>query len=318
VKSAAPYTRLERTTFDRVVDFVATGGYALRTYERYARIRQTKDGRWRISHPRLAQQYRLNVGTIVESPMLNVRLTRRRRLGANVRGGPVLGKVEEYFLETLTRGDTFLFSGRVLRFEGIRENECFVSNASGEDAMVPAYAGGKLPLSTYLAGEVRAMPAYPVRRQALPEPVSDWLRMQREKSVLPRREDLLVETFPRGSRYYMVAYPFEGRLAHQTLGMLLTRRLERAGARPLGFVATDYSLAVWGLRDLGRMFRTGELDLAALFDEDMLGDDLEAWLADSWLLKRTFRACALISGLIEKRHPGQEKTGRQVTVSTDL
>jgi len=318
VKSAAPYTRLERTTFDRVVDFVATGGYALRTYERYARIRQTKDGRWRISHPRLAQQYRLNVGTIVESPMLNVRLTRRRRLGANVRGGPVLGKVEEYFLETLTRGDTFLFSGRVLRFEGIRENECFVSNASGEDAMVPAYAGGKFPLSTYLAGEVRAMLADPERWQALPEPVSDWLRMQREKSVLPRREDLLVETFPRGSRYYMVAYPFEGRLAHQTLGMLLTRRLERAGARPLGFVATDYSLAVWGLRDLGRMFRTGELDLAALFDEDMLGDDLEAWLADSWLLKRTFRACALISGLIEKRHPGQEKTGRQVTVSTDL
>ena len=50
----------------------------------------------------------------------------------------------------------------------------------------------------------------------------------------------------------------------------------------------------------------------------MLGDDLEAWLAESFLLKRTFRNCALISGLIEKRHPGQEKTGRQVTVSADL
>jgi ATP-dependent Lhr-like helicase len=116
----------------------------------------------------------------------------------------------------------------------------------------------------------------------------------------------------------MVAYPFEGRLAHQTLGMLLTRRLERAGARPLGFVATDYALAVWSLGDMGHMFKRGRPSLGQLFDEDMLGDDLEAWLADSWLLKRTFRNCALISGLIEKRHPGQEKSGRQVTVSADL
>ena len=50
----------------------------------------------------------------------------------------------------------------------------------------------------------------------------------------------------------------------------------------------------------------------------MLGDDLEAWLDDSFMMKRTFRQCALLSGLIERRHPGQEKSGRQVTFSTDL
>jgi ATP-dependent Lhr-like helicase len=116
----------------------------------------------------------------------------------------------------------------------------------------------------------------------------------------------------------MIAYCFEGRLAHHTLGMLLTRRLERLGARPLGFVATDYSLAIWGLNDLGAMIADGSLSLSDLFDEDMLGDDLEAWLDESYMLKRTFRNCAVISGLIERRHPGKEKTGRQVTVSTDL
>jgi ATP-dependent Lhr-like helicase len=129
---------------------------------------------------------------------------------------------------------------------------------------------------------------------------------------------MLVETFPRGERFYMVAYPFEGRLAHQTLGMLLTRRLERMRARPLGFVANDYALGVWALNDLGGMIRSGTLSLASLFDEDMLGDDLEAWLDESFLLKRSFRACAEISGLIEKRHPGREKSGRQMTVSSDL
>jgi ATP-dependent helicase Lhr and Lhr-like helicase len=318
VRGAAPYAALDRETFGRVVDFVATGGYALRSYERYARIRRNKDGLWRISHPRVAQQYRLNVGTIVEAPALNVRLTRRAGGGPSARGGPVLGRIEEYFLETLTPGDTFLFSGRILRFEGIRENECIVSPAPESDARVPTYAGGKFPLSTYLADQVRGMLADPSRWQALPEQVADWLRIQQEKSVLPGREDLLVETFPRGGRHYLVAYPFEGRLAHQTLGMLLTRRLERAGARPLGFVATDYSIAVWGIGDMGRMIRRGELALPALFDADMLGDDLEAWLDESWLLKRTFRNCAVIAGLIERHHPGQEKTARQVTVSADL
>jgi len=318
VRTAEPYARLDADTFSRVVDFVATGGYALKSYERYARIRKTKEGLWRISHPRFAQQYRLNIGTIIEEPMLNVRMTRQRGKGGNVSGGPVLGKIEEYFIETLAPGDTFLFAGKVLRFEGIRENECFVSSATGKDVKVPIYAGGKFPLSTYLAAEVRAMLADPKRWKALPEQVAEWLAIQKEKSVLPPAGDLLVETFPRGSRHYLVAYPFEGRLAHQTLGMLLTRRLERAGARPLGFVATDYSLAIWGHSDMGALHRSGELPLSALFDEDMLGDDLDAWLDESWMLKRTFRACAVIAGLIEKRHPGKEKTGRQVTVSADL
>ncbi len=317
IRSAAPYAALGRETFDRVVDFVATGGYALKSYERYARIRKTKEGRWRVSHPRIAQQYRLNVGTIVEAPYLTLRYARAGR-GVATRGGPVLGKIEEGFLESIAPGETFLFAGKVLRLEGIRETEAFVSNAAGQDARVPVYAGGKFPLSTYLADQVRGMLADPDRWQALPQQVADWLRIQREKSVLPPRENLLVETFPRGNRSYMVAYPFEGRLAHQTLGMLLTRRLERAGADPLGFVATDYSLAIWGLRDMGALFERGRPSLDDLFDEDMLGDDLDAWLADSYLLKRTFRNCAIIAGLIEKRHPGQEKTGRQMTVSADL
>jgi ATP-dependent Lhr-like helicase len=317
VRSAAPYASLDRDTFDRVVDFVATGGYALKSYERYAKIRLTKEGRWRVTHPRIAQQYRLNIGTIVEAPYLTLRYARSGR-GTATRGGPVLGKIEEGFIEQISPGETFLFAGKVLRLEGIRETEAFVSNAAGNDARIPVYAGGKFPLSTYLAGEVRGMLADPDRWQALPEQVSDWLRVQRDKSVLPPRDNLLVETFPRGNRFYMVAYPFEGRLAHQTLGMLLTRRLERAGAHPLGYVATDYSLAVWGLRDMGDLFKRGRPSLGELFDEDMLGDDLDAWLADSYLLKRTFRNCAVIAGLIERRHPGKEKTGRQVTVSADL
>ncbi len=322
ITSSQTYRGLSWETFERAVDFVATGGYALRTYERYAKIRRRRDGpdkgRWGITHPRIAQQYRLNVGTIVEQPMLRVRLGKPRPGTSAVRGGKVLGQIEEYFLEQLTQGDTFRFAGRVLRFEGIRENEAYASPADREDASIPSFEGGKFPLTTYLAAQVRAILSDPARWQALPEQVREWLEYQKERSVLPGPSDLLVETFPHHGKFYMAAFPFEGRLAHQTLGMLLTRRLERAGARPLGFVATDYSLAVWALRDLGQLFDKGRPSLAVLFDEDMLGDDLEAWMAESYLLKRSFRNCAVIAGLIERRHPGEEKTGRQVTVSTDL
>jgi ATP-dependent helicase Lhr and Lhr-like helicase len=317
VISALPYAGVDRTTFDQVIDFVATGGYALRVYERYARIRKNPDGKWRVSNPLIAKQYRLNVGTIIEAPVLNVRLVRQGR-GIKSAGGAVLGKVEESFLEMLSPGDTFFFAGGVLRFEGIRESECYVSKTHDEDAKIPAYAGGKFPLSTYLAAAVRKILSQPQDWRRLPDQVRDWLEIQREKSVLPSQNNLLVETFPRHDRYFLAAYPFEGRLAHQTLGMLLTRRLERWGARPMGFVATDYSICIWAMRDMGQMIKSGELSLSALFDEDMLGDDLDAWLAESWMMKRSFRNCALISGLIEKRHPGKEKSGRQVTVSADL
>jgi len=323
VRRAAPYVALARADFDAAVDFVATGGYALKAYERFAKIRQDtklgKDGRWRITHPRVAQRYRMNVGTIVEADMIKVRLVRSRRSGAVVpRGGRILGEVEEYFIETLTVGDTFVFAGEILRYEALVEDEVYVSRADATDPKVPAYEGGKFPLSTYLAARVRALLAKPDSWRALPEQVREWLEIQQWRSMLPKAGDLLVETFPRAAKYYMVCYPFEGRLAHQTLGMLLTRRLERARLRPLGFVANEYALAVWGLGEVAWRIANGDLSLAQLFDEDMLGDDLEAWLAESALMKRTFRSCAIIAGLIEKRFPGEEKSRRQLTISTDL
>lgn len=324
VRSAAPYAALTRETFDRVVDFVSTGGYALKAYDRFAKLKPAEGGKLRIAHPRIAQQYRLNVGTIVDSPVIRVRLVgaRRARMSRSgstaLAGGRVLGEVDEYFIEQLKPGDTFVFAGEVVRFEGLRETEAFVSRTTATDPMIPSYGGGKFPLSTHLALRVRRMLADRKVWHALPAPVAEWLALQAERSVLPDVDEVLIETFPRDRRHYLVAYPFEGRLAHQTLGMLLTRRLERAGALPHGFVANDYGLSVWCGRDLGNMIAERRLDLGSLFSVDMLGDDLDAWLAESSMMKRTFRIAAVIAGLIERRHPGREKSGRQVTMSTDL
>ncbi len=320
VTRAWTYRNLTREDFDASIDYVATGGYALRSYEKYAKLKRRPDGLWRLTHPLIAQQYRLNMGTIVEAEMLKVRMASvKRRLGKRVvTGGRSLGELEEWFLSQLSIGDTFLFAGEVLRFEGLDEFGALASKALGQDPMIPSYQGGKFPLSTYLAARVREILGSPQRWRALPAQVREWLAAQARKSVVPKAHQMLVETFPRAEKHYLVCYPFEGRLALQTLGMLLTRRLERWGAKPLGFTASEYALVIWTVSDLSLMISAGKLSLAHLFDEDMLGDDLEAWLASSNLMKRIFRNAAIIAGLIERRWPGKEKTGRQVTVNSDL
>jgi ATP-dependent Lhr-like helicase len=302
VTATAPYAALSRADFDAVLGFVEDGGYALSAYERYRKLFRDSEGRVHVRSERIARQARMNIGTIVEAPLLKVRL-----------GGPRgfnLGEIEEYFVNMLRPGDNFMFAGRLLRFVRVRETTCEVIEGGGKEPLVPAYAGGRLPLTTNLAARVRSMLHDDTTWHLYPEPVQEWLRLQADRSALPGPDDLLVETFPRNGRWFLVAYCFEGRNAHQTLGMLLTRRMERAGLGPLGFVASDYVIAVWSIEE--------PRALDALFEEDMLGDDLESWMAESSMLRRTFRNVAVIAGLIERHHPGAEKNRRQVTVSSDL
>jgi ATP-dependent Lhr-like helicase len=302
VRRAAPYANLTRENFDDALRFVEDGGYALSAYERYRKLFRDSEGRVHVRSDRVARQHRMNIGTIVEEPLLKVRLAGR--------GGGALGEVEEYFANMLSPGDTFMFAGRLLKFLRIRETTLEAAEGGDGEPAVPAYAGGRMPLTTNLADRVRTMLQDSSTWGAFPESVQEWLATQRKVSRMPGRDDLLVETFPRGDRFFLVAYCFEGRNAHQTLGLLLTRRMQRYGMQPLGFVATDYVLATWSANE--------PTDVARLFEQDILGDDLEAWMAESSMLRRTFRNVAVIAGLIERQHPGVVKTKRQVTVNSDL
>ena len=299
VRTAAPYATLDRETFDRVLHFIESGGYALRAYDKYKRITQGADGLWRISHPRFAKQHRLNAGIIVDAPVLDVRF----------RNGRKLGTVEEYFASTLRPGDTFYFAGMSLEVEGIKDTDLNVK-ATAKNARIPTYVGARMPLSTNLANRVRTFLHERDEWRRFPTDVREWLQVQDERSVLPAPGELLVETFPREGRHYMVAYSFEGWNAHQSLGMLITRRMETMGLQPTGFVSNDYAIACYGLKPVE--------DPRPLFSPDILEEELVEWIQTSHLLKRAFREVAVIGGLIERHVPGKRKTGRQVTFSTDL
>ncbi len=309
IVSAGPYRDLPWEDFEQVVDFVSTGGYALKTYDRFRRIVQSpEDGLWRVRNLETAQRHRLNVGAIVSPAMLAVRIATRRG-----QPGRKLGEIEEGMVEMLEPGETFVFAGGVWRLVAVTNMDVLVQSAPGADPKMPSWGGSKFALSTYLAKRVRQLMYNQAHWNVLPGDVREWLEAQRDRSLIPEEDELLLETFQRGHRHFLVCYPFEGRLAHTTLAMLLTRRLERIGAGPLGFVCNDYAMAVWAANPLGGV------DLDDLFGEDMLGDDLEAWLAESFMMKRAFKGCAIIAGLIERRFPGREqKSGRQITFSTDL
>ena len=307
VTSAAPFSDMSREMFDRVLDFVSTGGYALKTYDHFRRIVLGRDGLWRVRNGETALRHRLNCGAIVGAAILNLRVMGRRGVA-----GRKIGEVEEWYVEGLTAGDTFIFGGQIWRFETLVGVDVLVTRSNDENPKIPSWGSSKFPLSTYLAKRVRRMIQDEDAWRALPDDVREWLEAQRDHSAIPQADELLVETFAHGKRHFMICYPFEGRLAHTTLAMLLSRRLDRLGVGPLGFVANDYSVALWSLEPMDG------LDFGALLQQDMLGDDLEAWLDESFMMKRTFRQCALISGLIERRFPGHEKSGRQVTFSSDL
>ena len=299
VHSAAPYAGLTETVWRQVLEFISTGGYSLRAYDKFKRLVEESPGRWRITRPQVAAQHRLNAGVIVDQSMMEIRFG----------NGRMLGRVEEGFASTLVIGDHIFFAGLSLEVMRFKDDEVTV-RASHGNARLVTYGGQRMSMSTHLAERVRGYLANDQDWHRFPDDVREWLEVQRRRSILPQPGELLVETFPHDKRHFMCVYSFEGWNAHQSLGMLLTKRMEAAGLKPLGFVANDYAIATYSLEPV--------TDPKPLFSPDILEQEFVEWVEQSHLLKRAFREVAVIGGLVERHHPGKRKSGKQVTFSTDL
>lgn len=299
IRSSLSYAWVDEVAFQRILQFVATGGYSLKAYDRFKRITRDKDGTWRLTHPELAAKHRLNAGIIIDSEMLTVRF----------RNGRSLGKVEERFGSALSPGDTFSFAGTSLEVEQLKDMEIVV-RATKKAAMIPSYGGTRMSLTTHLADRVREMLVDRSGWARFPDDVREWLEMQDWRSKLPGPDELLVESFPHGKRHFTIYYTYIGWNGNQSLGMLITKRMEDRGLQPLGFNANDYCLAIWSLKPVG--------DPQPLLSPDILQDEFVEWVQESHLLRRAFREVAVIGGLVDRQQPGKRKTGKQVTFSTDL
>ncbi len=300
VTRAGPYAALPRAAFDDCVEFCATGGYALRAYDRWQRLMQV-GGHWRLRDPRAARLIRMNIGTITDPETLKVRRRGNRA---------PLGEIEEAFAASLTPGETFLIGGQTVRYDRLREMVVEVTPQPAREPKIAVFNGLKMASTLQLSDRVEALLADPGAWAALPPDIRDWLGLQRAISRLPEPGALLAETFARAGRWYLCVYGFAGLNAHQTLGLLLTRRMEDAGLGPLGFVCTDSALLVWSLDPVA--------DPATLLAADTLRAGFDEWLAENAVMKRSFRAVAQVAGLLQRNLPGQRKSGKQATFSSDI
>lgn len=299
IKTVGAFSDLSRAAFDDCLDFCATGGYALRAYDQWKRLKEV-DGKWQLRDPRSSARIRMNLGTIFDIETLKVKFRRSAK---------TLGEIEESFAATLTQGDTFLIGGQIVRYEGLNQLTVEVSHQKGRTPKVATFNGTKFATSTQLSQRILTMFAQDDWPE-LPDHTSQWLHLQRDVSQLPQAGRILVETFPQDGREHMVVYGFAGVNAHRTLGLILTQRMETAGLNPLGFVVTDYAMMIWGL--------TPVKYVAPLFDPDNMRDGLETWLAGNAVMKRTFRVAATVAGLIERNSRQGRKSGRQATFSSDI
>jgi len=306
VKTAPAYAGLTREEFDWALGFVEHGGASLAAYPEYHRIRLV-DGRYTVPDRGIARRHRLQVGTIVSDASMQVKwLT-----------GGTLGAIEEGFIARLNPGDHFVFAGRVLEYVRTRDMVAYVRLATKKKGLVPAWAGGRMPLSSELADAVQQMLEgaaqgdffEPEMRCAMP-----MLEAQRRLSALPTRGRLLVEQFRSREGQHLFFYPFAGRNVHIGLAQLLAWRLARREPNTFSLSVNDYGLELLAARP----FTLADEDWAALFGTRDLLADVLASLNSGELAQRRFREIARVAGLVFAGYPGAPKSMRHLQASSSL
>jgi len=302
IKTSYPYRKLKKKTFIQIINFVKDGGYSLKAYEEFSKIKKNSYGKFEMASSKFIKKYRMNIGTIIDSDLINIYLKNKK-----------LGKIEEYFVQNLSIGDTFLFAGEVLEYVGVNLKGILVKKTKSKNPKIPSYTGGRLSLSSKLASRViKLINNY--KEYNFPKEIKDLLNNQTKVSSLPPMDGLLIETFSRfvGNKKnnYLVAYTFQGRKTNQTLGIILIKRMESLGLRPLAFVATDYALSIWSIKKCSNINRLLEIKSLLI--------NINQLLISTSLIRRHFKEIAIISGLIDKNYPGHRKTERQIKFNSDL
>jgi ATP-dependent Lhr-like helicase len=311
VRTSYAYRSLTDTQWQWALDFVTSGGTALRAYEHYRKI-TPRNGIHRVTSPQIAQYHRMSIGTITADVMLHVKL----------QTGQPLGSVEESFIARLRPGDRFVFAGRLLELVRIMELNAIVKIAPprserDKPGIVPRWNGGRLPLSTQLAAAVRrqlqAARDGEVRHEEM-RAVAPILSLQSKWSRIPVYDEFLIEQVKTRDGYHLFAFPLAGRLVHEGLSTLLAYRLTQREPVTISAFANDYGFELLSTEP----FELDHDDWAQLLNIDHLLEDVLACVNTTELARRQFRDIARISGLIFSGYPGSKKSMRQLQTSTGL
>ncbi|KAA5539301.1 ligase-associated DNA damage response DEXH box helicase [Roseiconus nitratireducens] len=306
VRQSHAYRNLSDLEWQWVLDFVVRGGQSLDAYPEFKRV-EIQQGRYVVADQRTIRMHRMSIGTIVSDAAMKIQYLK----------GGTLGTAEEHFLSKLNPGDRFLFAGRLVRLVRIRDNVAYVKRATGAPDSVPRWYGGRMPLSSELSDALRRkLEEAAEGRLVGPEmkALAGLFEIQKRWSVLPARDELLIERVKTRGGFQAFLFPFEGRLVHEGLAALLAYRLSRHQPITLSMACNDYGLVLQSPSPLPI-----ESSLAAgLLSPHNLGTDIESSMNSTEMAKRQFREIARIAGLVHAGYTGQQKSARNLQASSNL
>ena len=306
VTSTFCFKSVTREEWAEILAFITTGGQSLYAYEEYKKV-VVENGLYKVENRGIAMRHRLSMGTIVSDPAMTVKFMKGGRLGT----------IEEYFISMLKPGDVFWFSGRNLEFVMIKDMEVLVRRTKKTKGKVPAWLGGRLPLSNQLSEMIRRKLTEAVAGESVdPEiaKIQPLLDFQGARSYLPREGECLIEVFRSRDGYHCCVYPFEGRFVHEALASLLAYRISLLLPISFSIALNDYGFEL--LSDQPIPIQQA-LDNDCFTTQD-LEDDLLASVNATEMAKRRFRDIAAIAGLVFQGFPGKNISGKHLQSSSAL
>ena len=306
IRRTQAYANLTSEKWQWVIDFVEHGGSSLVAYPDYHRIQLVGD-RYRVVDRKIAALHRMSIGTIVGDASIQVKYLR----------GNTIGTVEESFVGRLSPGDRFTLGGKLVELVRVQDNTAWVKRAKGQATSVPRWMGGRMPLSSELAQALRnrLTESLAGKHNGLAmRAVKPLLDLQKNWSILPAKDELLVERWANRDGHHTFVYPFEGRLVHEGLAALWALRFSRL--RPISF-----SMA---MNDYGFLLVSPveppltECLTAGLLSAEQVEEDILASLNATEMCRRQFREIARIAGLVFQGYPGQRKLSRHLQASSNL
>jgi ATP-dependent helicase Lhr and Lhr-like helicase len=314
VRSTYAYQGLSDEEWRWCLTFVVQGGAALSAYPEFQRVVE-EDGCYRVIDKTIARRHRQAIGTILSEGAISVQYLKGERLGT----------VDESFVARLKAGDKFTFAGRVLEFVRVRDMTAWVRRAKSGEGLVPRWSGNRLPLSSELAGAIRAK-LHAAAQGVFEDPellaLRPLLDLQRRRSRLPTAGELLIEQVATREGHHLFVFPFEGRLVHEGMAALLAYRLARLAPRTFTIAANDYGFELLSdepidLGDEGGDGSLGHLSRQLFSTTDLLAD-ISAALNAAELARRQFREIARVAGLVVIGGPNERRSTRQLQASSNL
>lgn len=306
VKGTYCYRNITMEEWEWLLNFIQLGGKSLSAYDEYHKVIAENEV-WKVVNKKIAMRHRLSIGTIVGDQVLSVKY---------VKGGH-LGTIEEYFISRLKPGDVFWFSGRNLEFVRLKDMTVQVKLSKKKTGLVPQWMGGRMPLSSQLAAHIRQKLDDFITGKINDieiETIKPLLERQQRLSLLPRKNQLLVEYLQTKEGFHIYFYPFEGRFIHEVLAGLIAYRISASQPISFNIAMNDYGFEL--LTD--EAIYIEELLSMDLLSAQNLEQDMMKAINETEMAKRKFRDIAAISGLTFRGFPGKPIKERHLQSSAGI